>query len=71
MEEVLNMKDWNHYVVRCKGDHVILELNGLKTVDYRETDPAILRSGIIAVQIHGGAPMEVQFKNIRLKELGL
>ena len=71
VEEVLNMKDWNHYVVRCKGDHVILELNGLKTVDYRETDPAILRSGIIAVQIHGGAPMEVQFKNIRLKELGL
>jgi hypothetical protein len=69
VEKVLNKKDWNDYVVRCEGDHVVLELNGLKTVDYRETDSAIPRSGIIAVQIHSGGPMEVQFRNIRLKEL--
>lgn len=68
--KVLRMDGWNDYVIRCQGDHITLELNGLQTADYHETDPAIARSGIIAFQIHGGAPMEVQFKNIRIKKLG-
>ena len=68
--EVVNRKGWNDLVVRCRGDQVTIELNGLKTVDYREPDSEIARSGIIAFQVHSGGPMEIQFKNIRIKELG-
>ena len=40
LEKVLKRDDWNEYVITCKGDHITLELNGLKTVDYTETEPA-------------------------------
>jgi hypothetical protein len=60
---------WNEYTIRCQGDHIELTLNGVKTVDYHEADAAIPRSGIIALQIHAGAPMEVQFKNIQIRKL--
>lgn len=69
LERVLKRDDWNEYVIRCEGAHIIQELNGLKTVDYVEKDPAIDRRGIIALQIHGGGPMEVRFKDLWIKVL--
>lgn len=70
VDAVVNEKGWNDLVIRCRGNQVTIELNGLKTVDYREPDPEIARSGIIAFQVHSGGPMEIQFRNIRIKELG-
>jgi hypothetical protein len=61
---------WNDYIIRCQGDHFELILNGVKTVDYHEADASISRSGIIALQVHAGAPMEIQFKDIRIRKLG-
>jgi len=61
--------DWNHYVVRAQGKHITLTLNGLITAEYEETDSSYPRSGLLALQLHGGGPMEVQFKNIRIREL--
>ena len=51
------------------GDKTTLRLNGVTTVQYTETDANIAREGIIATQVHGGGPMEAQFRNIRIKEL--
>ncbi len=61
--------NWNQYTITAQGDRIILELNGIRTVDYMEKEPGIDRSGIIALQVHGGPPMEVQFKDIRIREL--
>jgi hypothetical protein len=47
----------------------VLALNGVTTADYAETDAKIARDGIFATQIHAGGPMEVQFRNIRIREL--
>jgi hypothetical protein len=69
LEGVLKKDGWNDYVIRAQGDHVQLWLNELKTVDYHESDPAIERTGIIALQIHSGGPLEVRFKNLRIKQL--
>ena len=44
-----------------------LYLNGVPSVVYREEDPGIARDGQIAVQIHAGAPMEVQFKDLQIR----
>ncbi|MCH7990111.1 MAG: DUF1080 domain-containing protein, partial [Planctomycetes bacterium] len=43
--------------------------NGLTTVDYHEPDDSIARNGIIALQIHSGPKMKIEFRNIRIKEL--
>ncbi len=65
----VNEGDWNDYVIRADGPHVQLWLNGVKTVDYTEKEEGIARSGVIAVQIHGGPPSEAWYKDIVIKEL--
>ena len=60
---------WNTLKVIAKGDHIQIFLNGVKTVDYQEPDPKIERDGVIALQVHSGPPLEVHYRNVRLKEL--
>ena len=67
--KVLNKTDWNHYVVSAAGDKIVLSINGKKSVEYHEPDAAIARSGLLAVQIHAGGPMEVQFKDVMIQPL--
>lgn len=75
--------DWNEYVIRCQGNHVQHWLNGYQTVDLTDNDkePALndggkpkpyssrCMEGIIALQIHAGPPMWVEYKDVRIKEL--
>ena len=60
---------WNQYVLRVMGDHVTISLNGVTSVDYRESEPGIARDGKIAVQLHAGKPFEVQFKDLLIQPL--
>jgi len=71
LKKALKPGDWNAYEVRAVGNKITLKLNGTTTVDYTEPEPPekAARSGIIAVQIHGGGPMEVQFRNLRIREI--
>jgi hypothetical protein len=60
--------DWNDYVIICKGNHVQHYLNGVQTVDLIDYDTKNApREGIIALQIHAGPPMWVEYKDVRIK----
>ena len=65
-EKVVKLQDWNDYEILCDGDHIKLTLNGTVTADLH--DSARLE-GIIAFQLHQGPPMEVYFRNVRIKVL--
>jgi hypothetical protein len=69
LKKALKPGEWNDYEVAAIGNKITMSINGAKTVEYTEEDEKIARDGIIAVQIHGGGPMEVQFKSIRIKEV--
>ncbi|MEC7907577.1 MAG: DUF1080 domain-containing protein [Verrucomicrobiota bacterium] len=72
LEEVMKVvkhQDWNEYVIRAEGARIQLWLNGMKTVDFTEADDTIERSGVVALQVHSGGPMEAWYKDIVLKEL--
>lgn len=62
--------EWNDALIRCVGNHVTLELNGVKTVDFidHQADKRATK-GLIALQLHVGAPMKVLFKDLLLQEL--
>ncbi len=61
---------WNEYTIVADGPHIKLMINGHVTVDYYEKDPKRgAKEGIIAFQLHTGPPMEIRFKDIRIKEL--
>lgn len=63
-------EDWNDYVVIAKGNHLQHFINGQLTVDVTDEQSAkAAKSGALALQIHVGPPMVVQFKNIRIKNL--
>ncbi len=65
-EKVVKLKDWNDYQILCDGDHIQLTLNGMVTADLHDTARL---EGIIAFQLHRGPPMEVYFRNVRIKIL--
>ncbi|MDA0833867.1 MAG: DUF1080 domain-containing protein [Planctomycetota bacterium] len=67
--DILKLDDWNTYVIRAEGSRVKLEMNGFETVDYVEDDAEIERDGIIALQVHSGPPLKIEFRNIRIKKL--
>lgn len=69
LAKVLKKSGWNTYQIRAEGPRVTLTINGLKTVDYRESDKDIARSGIVALQIHSGSAMQIDFRNIRIRKL--
>jgi hypothetical protein len=69
LNDVLKKDGWNEYVIRAEGNHIALAINGVTTVDYLEEDKDIPRSGFIALQVHSGPPLRIEFRNIRLKEL--
>lgn len=66
----IKKEDWNDYVVIAKGNHLQHFINGMQTIDVTdEHEAAAAKSGVLALQIHQGPPMTVQFKNIRIKKL--
>ena len=69
MKEIVRSGDWNDYVIRAEGNQIILTFNGVQTVNYKEMDPKIERSGLVCVQIHGGPPSEAWYKDITITNL--
>ena len=69
VNKVLKRNDWNDYVIQAEGRRVRLWLNGLQTVDYTEPEEGRVQSGVIGLQIHGGAVAEVRYKDLSLEEL--
>jgi uncharacterized protein (TIGR03067 family) len=61
---------WNDYVIVAKGNHLQHFINGLQTIDVTDEQASkAAKSGILALQLHAGPPMKIQFKNIRIKPL--
>lgn len=69
LDKIVRYDDWNDYVIRCEGPRIRLWLNGELTVDYTEKEDQIPRTGIIGLQIHGGARAKALYKDIRIEEL--
>lgn len=60
---------WNDYTIKCEGPRIRLWLNENLTVDYTEPDEKIPQTGIIALQVHGGAKVKVLYKSVTITEL--
>jgi hypothetical protein len=58
--------DWNEYKIVAEGNNVKQYINGKLTIDVTDETTEAPKSGVIAFQMHAGAPMQVQFKDIVL-----
>lgn len=70
IQSKIKNEDWNDYLVIAQGNHLQHFINGVPTVDVvDEQSSKAATSGILALQIHTGDPMTVQFKDLKLKQL--
>ena len=60
--------DWNDYRIVAKGGHLQHFINGVQTIDVTDETALGAKKGILALQLHAGPAMVVQFKDLVLKE---
>lgn len=69
LKKLFKNGDWNHYRVVAKGHTLSHYINGTLMSETIDNDKEHFKAkGILALQIHVGDPMVVQFKNIKLKQ---
>lgn len=68
-KKLFKLNDWNDVVIIAKGNHIRHYMNGRLVLDCTDNHPKALLAGILAVQLHAGKPMWVEFKNIRVRDL--
>jgi len=73
-------KDWNECLIVCRGNHIAHYLNGYQTMELIDNDRAVnpddpkdqkgsSRTGLLALQLHAGPPMAVEFKDVRIRKI--
>ncbi len=62
---------WNDYLIVAKGNRISTSINGQLMAEVTDNGPDRRRQGLLALQLHAGPPMQVQFKDIELKRLPL
>lgn len=68
-EALAKVDEWNDVVIRAEGNRIRHWLNGRLILDFVDEHPKALAEGVIALQLHAGKPMWVEFRDIRLKRL--
>ena len=66
-----DVEQWHEYHLICRGPKITLFINGRLAAETLDNDPKNQDlAGLLALQLHSGPPMTVQFKDIRWKKLG-
>jgi hypothetical protein len=70
LQQYIRHEDWNDYLIVADGNHLMHFINGKMMVDVIDAQAAkAAKSGVLALQVHAGPPMKVQFKDLMLKKL--
>jgi len=68
IQAVIKEEQWNDYKIIARGYEFTHVINGRVTSQVTDLDrKGRTESGILALQLHAGPPMNVQFRNIRIK----
>ena len=70
LQKKIKAEDWNDYRIIARGNEITLMINGVVMSQAIDNDKKhAADKGVIALQMHPGPPMKVQFKNLRIKVL--
>jgi hypothetical protein len=68
--KAIKKEQWNEYAVRAKGNEFRHAINGVTTAEVTDEDEGHrVAEGLLALQLHAGPPMLVQFKDLKLTPL--
>jgi hypothetical protein len=63
-ETVVKAGDWNDFEVKADGENIEISVNGLQTATLKDS---FKLEGVLALQLHRGPGMQVEFRNLRIK----
>jgi hypothetical protein len=69
VKKSVKIGEWNEYLIRCEGRRIRSWINAEPMIDYTEPDEKIEQYGLLGLQIHGGGPAQVWYKDITIEEL--
>lgn len=70
LKALIKPGDWNHIHIIARGETLMNIVNGsLMGMLVDEDEKARALKGLIGLQIHTGAPMKIEFRNLYLKKL--
>lgn len=69
LKKLIKQGDWNDVVLVAQGNHITYTINGHLMTDLADNSPKAVPEGVIGLQLHAGFVMEIQFKDIEIKDL--
>ena len=69
VKKAVKIEQWNEYRIRCEGRRIRSWINDEAMIDYTEPDETLEQHGLLGLQIHGGGPAQIWYKDITLEEL--
>lgn len=67
LNKAIKKGEWNEFHITAKGNTISQSINGVLMAEVTDNGPDRRRQGLLALQLHAGPPMKVQFKDIMLK----
>ena len=69
LEKAIKRDYWNDYTIIANGNQFTHMVNGvILSMGIDEDELNFQESGLIGLQLHGGIPIKIQVKNIRIRE---
>lgn len=65
-EKFYKKDDWNQIELSAIGESIVIKINGQVTSELKDSSKL---AGVLAIQLHQGPDMKVEFRNVRLKEV--
>lgn len=66
IQAAIEKDGWNEYRIVAEGNRVQHFINGKLTIDVTDKTSEAPKMGVIALQLHAGSPMKIQFKDLIL-----
>jgi hypothetical protein len=67
--KVINIGEWNDMTLVAKANHITYSINGRVMTELIDESPNAAREGVLALQLHEGFTMDVQFKDGKVRKL--
>lgn len=69
-EQIMRPTDWNDFLMKVEGNHMVGILNGVTIIDFTDPNPRS-SDGWIALQLHSGGEGDMRFKDIYVRDLSV
>ena len=68
LQDLYRVEQWNNMRVKVEGCAITVWINGVRTTSVKDARTAFLpEKGHIALQLHQGPPMKIEYRNLRIR----